>query len=344
MSKKVQVIPLAVIDLSMRYARRMEGNKIRHYRVPALQSMVGGPSAQETLTDFIKEQEGQDVEVEFLPSLSSKLGNSALQVEDISDRVLKGLPRVRQALEKNRVKGQLYQYIDYPLLDRVLDYVEDKFKSIRAKFMVKFSDSMNYRVFQVNRRSKHCITPCTYLSYSYFQSNEQEAIDRLREDLKILHKHKLIMGHLAMPCSMNLADTYGSGDLPKVLFCFLFVDQNKLAKVLGKNSVLELEALSLKYLGVNSENHEGGIGHMIDQGKFEIEEVEVGMGFSDKARQAMIKSYEESREEVNAAAARQTERLKKESYEVKSAHLQDENGNRVWNKIEVKIDLKKSNT
>ena len=158
------------------------------------------------------------------------------------------------------------------------------------------------------------VTPCRYLSLSFDESNRDKAVEILTNDLKILSGRKLIVGHLAMPFQLQLADTTGSGELSYVLGCLLFLDDRRLEKLVGKEKWREEgykpEALN-KLFGLKTETLEGAIGNSELRKTYEIEEVNIFEHEAKERQDAYLKSCKEQKEYLDKKLKRQYEEEKK---------------------------------
>lgn len=299
---KIVLRPLAVTDLSLRYARRLEGNKIVHYRISSIPAIIGVPGfdAFSLVKEHILSFE-PDAQVELADSFKMPEGLCG----DVSAQVL--TPHLRAELENRKVNAHLMQYLEIPdgpgFLQKVAHY----------------ASRIGLKKYVPSRYLQRRVSPASYLSYTYEETDEAEAFAALRRDLQILADRGLILGHLAIPSTMYLADTVGSGVLTKAVFCFPFVDQHKLMTQLGLDSFVNMPKLPLREIGVKSENYEGGLGQHISNGQsYEIEEVRVDLGTSESNRKAYEQNYLENREYVNDAASRQREAMDETTVSVES--------------------------
>lgn len=335
---KVQLIPLAVTDLSMKYARRLEGNKILHYRVSAISRLagIGGMGAFETVAEYIKQNEGLEaVLVENANKMPTQKGGP-IEVEDMTERVLSALPKVRRALKKRTVTGQLYQYTEpMTLKDReneATSYVDRQGQTHQVKKTPKWKIIVTQAFYALGLEkllpnSIHCavrrVTPVSYLTYCYEQPDEAKAISQMQEDLKKLQERNLIMGHLTMPSTITMADTVGAGIPRKVLFAFVVVNQPEICRQFNKNP-LELSRKPLQdLLGVKGESFEGELGYNITPGKYEIEIVDVNpqaLLTSERIHQAVRLNYLQNVDHVNEAAKRQRDYMKNVHVETSSVN------------------------
>lgn len=181
------------------------------------------------------------------------------------------------------------------------------------------SDSLAYRFDYLNIYQNPLIQPfnpiphyvrrctgCSYLAISFEEGQEELAARTILEDLRILDKNKLIMAHLALPSTILLADVVGSGKKYYSMFCFLFVDPDKLAKLINKAPV-EMTGLQLSLIGVKNETPESGTGNKIYT-EYDIEEVLVSS--SGYAHREYVQSYLDSVDEINEIASGMAEAIK----------------------------------
>lgn len=338
---KVNLIPLAIIDLNLKYAREMGPDLVRHYIVPAGFIMLTGADPKQLVIEYILAEE-PDAEIQFTDRPETKIAEPSipvgpLRVTDATEQVLAGHPQIKESLEKMKGTNLTLQEDVYDRkVDRYLDMVQDFCRSVKYKLLYRFEtldfgnghsrefyfDGETPMFFMpVKRRARRRLTPCTYLSYTYNDDSEAQAYDALALDLFLLDQRGLIMGNLSMPSTLHLADSTGIGPLPKALFCFLYVDIEKLAKQLGKK-LSEMPSTPLSLIEIKSEVLEGGIGPFIGKKReIQIEEVIVSGAMSEVGRQAHIRDYLMSRPAINEMAANQREALSKVEIVKSSEHI-----------------------
>jgi hypothetical protein len=315
---KIVLRPLAVTDLSLRYARRLEGNKIIHYRISSIPAIIGVPGFD--AFSLVKEHI-----LEFEPDAEIELADSIKNPEGLfgdASHIL--TPQIRAELEKRKMNCQLMQYLEIPngpgFLQKVAHFAS-RFESLKRYIPSKY----------LQRR----VSPASYLSYTYEQPDEAKAFEAMRQDLQTLSDRGLIMGHLVLPSTIYLADTVGSGVATKAVFCFLFVDQHKLMTQLGLTSLVDMPRLPLREIGVRSENFEGSLGQHISNGQaYEIEEVGVNLGTTEANRKAYEQNYLANRHIVNDVANHQRAALKDHVVQTESANTDDR-------KVHVNIKISK---
>lgn len=332
----IQLRPVAVTDLSVRYARDMGNKKIRHYRVSAMTSLINkftGLSAQDMVRDFIKKEEGQDVEFleqeledEGFGLIGEKTQTLAggIQVADVSAIVLQRDRAIGKALTKIKSYNMILETNWYPTVfhkyyDSFVHLYNSKIapRANRLLYRLQGGEYGNYNAFfyqmpflrQIYIRD---FDPAHFISVAFEASDATRALEAMRDDLRLLHEKRLIKGHLSMPSIMRLADTVGFGRY-FVLFCFPIIDHRRLLKIQKLNSPMELPSTNqLGPIGVRYETHEGSIKWLdeVDPGKmYGIEEVNVTGMTSDEAHQAQIDSYNAAKPFFQKAAQRTKQNL-----------------------------------
>lgn len=330
----VKLRQVAITDLSVRYARDLGNKKIRHYRVTSMAMIISkftGQTAEDLIRDFIMKEEG--AEVEFLSpqkpdegfgligSLTTTVGG--MQIADVSAVVLQRDRAVKNALLKIKAHSTLLE----------TNYYRTVFHKYYDKFVWRYNKSMAPRInrllyklqggnydsysasfYQVPYLSliyRRDVDPTHFISVGFEAGDATRALEVMREDLRLLHKKRIIKGHLSMPSIMRLADTVGAGRY-FVLFCFPVIDHRRLAEVL-KVKFEELPSRdSLSLVGAKYETSEGGIKWLdeVDPTKmYAIEEVDVVPITSDEMRDLTMKSYEESKPFFQKAAQRTKEAM-----------------------------------
>jgi hypothetical protein len=334
---------LATVDLSRTYARQMGGNKIRHYKVSYAACMLGNDPV-ELIKKHIAKEEGE-TEFEVIPYVN----NSTVRVAQAL-MVLQDHPEIYNALTQLTCKSILLQRAIYPkvtlkqkvrnffanLLNTVVDFLnrplikiqhwyygidvasyynsdiafdhekEEEFQNLLAK--VKLIP----RVSLIEAYVRMQVTPCTYLSVGFEEGDEEKAVNALLDDLKYCHENGLILGNLTLPSTMLLADTVGSGKGSFVLFCFLFLDHDKIAEMNGVHTH-ELPQHPEKLLPLKTISSEGSLKYLdglSPSQKYEIEAV-ILADRTDENFQVYHENYKENVPAVNAAADRMNEEMKK---------------------------------
>lgn len=325
---------VALDDISVKYARDLGSNKLKHYVVSYVGSIILNKTYDELVLDFVsKELNIPTTEIEILDGLKSA-PNEAL-VEEATD-VLEYLPKIKKALKKVKTNSQLYQYnkrtrfwllwtllyplasILNPLLRRLDGFYwkhqwkkgggvpEDRFEYLSAVKNIK-----HIREIPTSTYVRH-VEPCHYLSVEFEEQDRDKAVKILQEDLKILQNHKLIIGHLQMPFTMKLPDSIGSGHRTMILACFLFIDSDKFYKIVNKTP-FDVPYLALnKLLGLKTENFEGSataLPQLSPRNKYEIEQISVCPSFRKEAQEEHVKVYLESVEAGKRIAAKKKEEV-----------------------------------
>lgn len=251
---KIIIRQLALSNLSLSFARRMEGNKIIHYTMSYLSKMMGADPEQ-LVTEFIRKTE-PDTEIEFAPYSP----NSPMVP---ADDFLNKEPAIKAALEQLKINCIVHQYHAYPnqktwqkrfwaqtarlwnslvaplnnLLVKLQTYKVRKFvKDGVEQYMPTEDISTQFKLLTnkliviptfTEYYERRC-TPCLFHSVAYEEGEELIAEEAILNDLRIYQSYGAIMGHLAMPTRIRLADTIGSGKDRYALVCFFFADSYKI--------------------------------------------------------------------------------------------------------------------
>lgn len=327
---------LATIGLSETYARMLGDNKIRHYYVCHAKKLTESRTAEEMIVEYVKKETGDNRVVVEMSNITNAYGIGIGAVQEVKD-VLDDLPKVKKHLEKLEVKSALHQYNrKSEWYKYLLNPIAIPYNWLVSKINAKWAERQWKKLggfpktklgadglFALRDKIKsipllpiagwyRCVTPCRYLSISFDESNRKQAVEILQNDLKILADKKLIMGYLAKPFQLQLADTTGSGELSYVLACFLFIDDFRLKKLLGKKDfeyyeeIYKADALN-KLLGLKTETVEGSIGNSDLRKTYEIETVNIFEHEKQENWDAYLKSYEEQQ----AAIKKNEEIIKK---------------------------------
>jgi hypothetical protein len=302
------------------------GNKIKHYYVSHAKALTDSKPVEEMIVEYVKKETGEDVVIETR-KVNNAYGIGVAAVQEAKD-VLENLPKVKKQLEKLEVKSVLHQYNRqdpwYKYLLNPIAYVWNWFA---VKINAKWSNAQWEELggfpktklgprglFALRDRIKsiplmpiagwrRCVTPCHYLSISFDESNRGKAVEILQNDLKILADKKLIVGHLAKPFQLQLADVTGADELSYVLACFLFIDDHRLKKLLGKKDQEYWTEISKndplnRLLGLRTETGEGCVGNSELRKEYLIEEVNIFEHERQEHWDAYLKSYEEQQEAI----------------------------------------------
>ena len=337
----------ATIGISSTYARMIEENKIKHYYVSHAKALTETKTAEEMIAEYVKKETGEDVVFETI-----KVNNAygvGIDAVQLTKDVLEDLPKVKKQLEKREVRSALYQYNRRSEWYKYLfNPIAIPYNWIVGKINSKWADHQwkklggipTDRFEYLNALSKikyipylpvagcfRYVTPCHYLAVTFDESNRAEAVNALQKDLKILGDKKLIIGHLAMPFQIQLADTVGSGELSYVLACFLFVDGLKLRKLVGKANydAVQCNKLSLNLLlGLKTEAFEGGLSEVDFRKKYEIETVNIFEHERQEHWDAYVENWEEQQEAIKKRAKRTAESHKKLAERSKTVYTDEE--------------------
>lgn len=292
---KVTLYKLADIDLAVRYARKLPTGELVHYEV-GFADIANGIASLALIQEHIEREEGT-TEFEILDQ--PEVG---MLVEKVD--ILESCPAVEKALRKVTVKTPVMQrevterlspgavlknlaaavlnppilainlWVLTPLQTRKLgvldlpgpneegyDYWQYEANKIRKRQMRLFQP-IQVVVPEVTRS----LNPATFLSYQYStEAGMIEAQARMREAL--VRARPYILGNLCMPSKIQLTDTVGFQS-PEVIFCFFFMDREKLRAKLGidpKVASSTSQDEDVQFLGAGA-CPEGSIGPNCDYG------------------------------------------------------------------------------
>lgn len=317
----VRLRQVAITDLNYRFARDMGNNKIRHYLISYqayLANHFVGKSVESMISEYLRDVENE-TEVEFLPArgpiqlVSRPLLNGSNSTNDIIDAssiVLARDSKVRKALSRIKTTSTLHQTTTAKR--RLFDLLADKYNRYIAYpinkllYTLQGYDNTYYqpyvrqlRLIQIDR--KPVINPVRFLAIAFLDEDANEALEQLRSDLRILQSKNLILGHLAMPSIMGLADTVGFGSNAYVLFCFPIINQAVLEKLIQSESA-DKWSMSLRLVGVKNETLEGGtnwLGNKTREDKYLIEEVDIFQNSKDLNYEKMVENYNNTKDAIN---------------------------------------------
>lgn len=325
---------LAVFNASTSYARTLENGVIRQYHVSIAQTLTGR-TADEIVIEHVSKETCDTVEIEA-PRKINPNHNFANEAKD----VLENIPKVRKQLEQRAVKSLVmeynrkspwWQYLFHPIvtpLNWLIVRINAKWAQYQWDKLGGFPESKfgSEGLFALRDKIKsiptlpqaswfRCIEPCHFISIVFDESNRSKAIEIFQNDLKILAEKKLIMGHLAKPFTIELADITGSGEISHALACFLFVDSYKLKKIVGveKYDQVEIDCLRLnKLLGLKTESFEGGLSEVDLRKKHTIEHVYTGKKQREADWDLYLKNCEDQQALLEKITKRNFELDKKE--------------------------------
>lgn len=349
----VELRLLDTIDLAVTFARKMGGNKIRHYRLTTADLLVAkftDRSAEDIVREYIKKEENEDVT--FLPARSN-----CVQVRYVSTVVLKDRPDIKRALEKRKITSQIHEYDvwNHPYkrflnpIKKVTNYLIRQVNKLLARIQgttlqevfsfEKWGSSVNVNLLpyfdECSEFTRH-FSPCHYLTVAFEEGDLEEATQSLLMDLEILNGHGMIIGHLTMPSMILLADKTGSGKSVFALFCFLFVDYEKLQKITNKTP-LEFPENPLSLLGVKNDVHEGSFNYLngVDpSSRYEIETIRIGESTFEENMKLHTDNYADTIDTVNKIAKKASSLMK----DIKVVNKQSESFSKHWNQCEVNIN------
>lgn len=335
----VRLRPVAITDLSVRYARDMGDRKVRHYRVSAMQAVaknLSGEDVTSLISDYIRQNENVDVIFESRTKIihggQDAHRGAVLKAEDVSAIVLQRDSSLRKALSKRKPYQLIEEYNYYPsIFHKAYDVFADLFNRFIANplnklLMPRFVHGLGHYIDQQLAERFQFKLPVPYMRYKFQRklnlvryiavafraSQTMEATQALLDDLRLLKRHKLIRGALAMPSVIELADTVGVGERYYVMFCFPLIDDAKLGKMIGEP--LDYRSLTLNQLGCKYESHEGGVNWLNGESPekyYEIETVDISDPTTEEIRKMVIENYEAGVPLVNDIAKRHSDEIKK---------------------------------
>jgi hypothetical protein len=335
--------PVGTNSVTIRYARDMGNNKVRHYVLPLSLAVVKkfvGQDAYFVIRDYIKRTEGE-TDVVFMENnpvdffdvdeemFEKKLLGKFL-VTDVSKMVLGDEPGIGRALTRVKSKSILYVWTHFPsVIHKTLLHFTEFYNGSILPHLNKFLyriQGQKYDPYAPNpfvkqlrpiehggRLALRRVDPAHFISVAFEANDAEEAVKAFKADLRTLYKKKLILGNLCMPSIMGLTDMVGLGKY-YTIFCFPIIDHHRLMKLAGKKSPLEMpDRDQLSFVGVKYETLEGDIKWLDGKNttdKFEIEEVFIKDLDAPDRQQMVLQAYSDSVEHVNAVASKMRENLK----------------------------------
>lgn len=313
---KITLCKLARVDLSIKYARDMGNGKIRHYSVPYSETLLGTKAIDLIRLHIMSEEllEPSEVEIEevAIASLVAPNTNGSLNIEEVP--VLD--EEIKAALKKVTTTSTIHQASTISRKDRAINYLADLINPVVVKINMVLKDiqklsyedildGKGYFMRGIIYRSPMIhIHPVRFLSVAFEANDYKEAKQALLNDLSILNNKDLILGNLAMPSLLAIADTVGSGQQQCVLFCFPIIDYTKMASLIGEANAKA--TLPLKYFGVKTESVEGRVNYLngiTPEAKYQIETVDVVKEKQQAQHKLILKTFEASLPKVSEAAA-----------------------------------------
>lgn len=332
--------PVAITDLNLRYARQMDENNIKQYIVPGVMYVakkMTGENVEDIVKSYISKEENIPVDQisivpqEQVPAGFFEDGAPSLRPINVSNIVLGGHKDIANSLNKAVARSMVHQTNHYEKrTDRYKDIL-----SYYANKVIRLVNKMNYIIHGADFRQynplikqfdylkvsryERVLNLVRFLSVAFEARDTEAALKSLRSDLQILQDNGLIIGNLAMPSMLRLADLDGVGKY-YVLFCFPIIDEKGLQKITGKDPLefnnfgVTDEKLPLrKYLGLKSESQEGGtnwINGVGPEAYFKTEYVNIYFdGKEDDRRKEVIEKYQESIATVNAVSKEMKQNL-----------------------------------
>lgn len=359
----IYVTMLAVMDLSLSFARKVSGSKIIHYRIP-YQMFIVDPSLNplDLIRDHILATESDSFPnglivkgLNYDPTLKNPsvpdepTKGSLLVSKDVSDQVLMGSKKAKNDLLKYKTDYLINQTIKYSskyqeIKDLVCSFLnrnvifpinlmlkwckpkraKDKATILTMPYLKGFFPLLKGGDYIYVYNKVECLA-CSYLEY-----DEKAAFASLANQLENLAAKNLIIGNLSMPSVVELADIVGFGDKKLAVYCHILIDQDLAALLLGCQ-VSKLPSDYLAQLGAPDHILEGAAPKMFSKiPEYEIIEVNLFEATQEQNLKAVIESYTNSVSLVNKVAKHQDKLVKE--YEAEKV---------VISKDQIKSDLKK---
>lgn len=316
---KIALRKLAVTDLSTKYARNMGDGKIRHYRVPYTETMLGDNALKMVKDIIMREENFEGSEVEFaeeaIASLVAPSTDGSLKIEDVS-HILENDKEVEKSLRKFASKNLIHQTVTISRKDRIINVIARLLNPVIGRINALLQDIQRLDLEDIcngkgfffrsisKRYPEYNMHFVRFLSVGFEGCDFQQAKNSLLQDLRILKDNGLILGHLAMPSLMPLADTVGSNESPYLLFCFPVVDSTKLRELIGKENADSRQPL--KHLSIVNETLEGSINYLngiSPEQKYQIETIDVVTEKHEVKQEQVVASFEASLPKVSEAAS-----------------------------------------
>jgi len=324
----IELRQVAIDDLSLKYARDMGNNNVRHYRLPVSLLVVqeknndNKDKPEDIIKNYIKEKEGLE-DVVFIDNPKHKT-SEVLNILDATDVILKDHKKIKKSLQKLKATCMLVERNYHPfLLWRIHDFfatiinfvikpINKILFKIQNKGKIGFTDNelLNYvsdkfdELYSIDSKKHRPIKLISYIEYknirildrhlnmtvAFEEKDAEEAVKILQDDLKILYDSNLIVGHLAMPFIVELADTVGLGKKGYILGCYPIIDSVKINKINNEPLWNTNYKDFFKKLGCKTVEFEGEIKYI--EGKdpkdvYKIEIIDASMIFLKKENEVL---------------------------------------------------------
>lgn len=330
---------LATYSLSLIFARQMGPNQIIHYKLSSA-AIIAGHFEGKTPTEVVKEHVLREEGVTDVVFLEPRNDGRDNKTEDVTDIVLAGRKDILKSLRKVKSERLLlaYDVYDktyksrylYPVLRKVntlMHKLDDMAGRVRNFFKpYVFGDTMgvyfkrgtyyfNLPLFTVPEDKEIRLSPAVTFSVAFEDGDEVEAVNSLRHDLAVLESNGLILGHLQMPAMTVLADVTGSPKTTFVIYCMVHIDTYKVRELLGENGDknARIETTLKEDFALTTPTFEGSVAYLNGinpSSKYEIIEVDLDQGRTEKNLEIYRQNYEETREFVNEIAVKSKESMK----------------------------------
>lgn len=308
----MKLTKLPTFDFNQVYAEDLGNNKVNHYTLSIPYCVTKNRPVDELLKEALSARLNIDpntIEISYLPNITKIISEPA-------PMVLENHPKIRKELEKVKCDSFIYQYTEIlpgvRFYHRIIRWVSEKINYVITQLNYRLASiqrmfnkvededlltQVNYRPFLLptlplkSTYVRKCV-PCSYLSVAFTDDQAEDAAMCLFGDLKTLSDQGLIMGHMSMPEMMILSDTVGNGKKNFVLYCFVFVNLEKVCKITDKD-YSKMANLPLKnFLGIITEGYEGSIGFDMRE-PIEINTVDLSENFIDEGYEEYVKNWEE---------------------------------------------------
>jgi hypothetical protein len=328
--------PVAITDLNFPYARDMGDNKVRHYIVPVSLAVVKKFTGQDTkdiIKDYIEKTENEKdvvfdealVPAFFDDTGETRIWNNGLSTTDVSKLILDQDKDIGRALSRVTSKNLIYQWNYYPTVfhkayDHLVYFYNNKIVPSVNRLLCKLQGvdygEFNHFAKQIgyaNQIYRRKLDPVHFITIAFESKDAERALKEFRQDLRTLADKKLILGNLAMPSVIALADTVGLGRY-YALFCFPIINHDRLLKVAGLKSHLDLpQKNQLSLVGVKHERQEGEVAWLDGKSPediYQIEKIYITDLDAPNRDKAVLDCYNNSVDHVNDISRTMKEGIK----------------------------------
>ena len=296
--ENIILFPLSSNELAIKYARKIDDNNIVHYSISSIDLLINKVDIKQKVKEYVSKE--LNIEIEKI-KIAESVNSSALIINPAND-VLKGLCKVKKKLTRIHEKSVILQYHkSNTFMEKIINSVI--FCRNKIAFIVNtISNKLNSN-YKVRYRYAYggtvLLAPCHFLSVGFEEKDREKAIQILRNDLKILSDNDLILGNLSMPKQMELADTIGSGEKQQVIYCFPFINYQKLYEICNIKPYEAAEKykgipLLRALLGVQTDSFEGNIAEteLSPSKKYNINEVSISFLNEPTPHELWLQNFE----------------------------------------------------